>query len=348
MKKIIAALLFLTLTTINAHGPEVPPIATTTHWLIVGGTRGIGYTLADKLTQKENVSCTLFVHDGKKAHSLFDTAPYAPTIIEGAVSDLARLREAAAQASYIVIAGSFPYAVWAENFQAMVINCIAIAQETNATLIYYGRTQRYGLVNPITESSIPQPNSEQGIILDAMQKLLEECTTRTIIIQHGYPFGPRVGDGLLEKAFTEIPNNKNKSWFQSKQKFQWIGSNTAPVQFAYLPNLADATFQIVDDLATRPGHGCITINFAGITVENIDEFGRTYAAIAQVPYELELFSHKMLSLMAPFKSEIKQALDAYDSFTQPSLLTPTTQYAFSITPLQQALEETYTAYAAIK
>jgi nucleoside-diphosphate-sugar epimerase len=333
------------------------PEQTVPKWVIVGGTRGAGYALANELCKTNDCSCTLIVRDDKKAQTLFANATNKPTIIAADVAtDLATLTQTATGASYIVIAALLPYAVWADSFQAMIINCIAAAQETNATLIYYGRIQRYGLVNPITETSISAPNSDQGIILDAMEKLLEECATKTIIIHHSYPFGPNVGDGLLEKNFTEIPLNKNKSWYQSKQKFEWIGSKTVKLQFTYLPDLAKFTKIVAARVANQRNQEstdqqslCTTINFAGLTVNSIDEFGSAYAAIANVPYELELFSSKMLALASTFRPEAKRAKDAFYSFTNELLLSADKQqalYPFELTPLTHALQETYDAYAS--
>lgn len=351
--------LFIFLTLVPFFSSPTPVTEpTVSKWVIVGGTRGAGYALAKELCKTNANGCTLIVRDDQKATALFANEVNKPTIIAADVTtDINAITEAATGASYLVIAALFPYTVWADSFQAMIINCIAAAQATNATIIYYGRIQRYGLVNPITETSIPAPNSDQGIILDAMEKLLEECATKTIIIRHSYPFGPNVGDGLLEKNFTEIPLNKNKSWYQSKQKFEWIGSNSVKIQCTYLPDLAKFTTLFAAVAAQKnqspenidQNSLCTSINFAGLTINNIDEFGSTYAAIAKVPYEPELFSSKMLAIAATFRPEAKRAKDAYYSFTNELLLSDERQKKvcpFELTPLTQALQETYNAYAS--
>jgi len=319
-------------------------------WCIVGGSRGAGNALARNLCDDTSVDCTLFVRDAKKTEDLFKDAPHKPTIVEGDVTtDLDILMEATAHATYIVIAQIFPYAVWEESFQQMVINCIAAAQESNATLIYYGRIQRYGMVNPITESSIATPNSEQGAVLDRMEKLLEEAGVKTILITHSYPFGPNVGDGLLEKNFTEIPKNSDKSWFKSKQKFEWIASDKVKLQFTYLPDLAKFTRTLVEQPAVQSTETptALRVNFAGLTVENINVFGALYCKIADVPYQLDCFSKSTLNLAAAFRPDAKRAKDAFYSFENELLLSNTFQEQicpFSLTPLETALQETYNAY----
>lgn len=319
-----------------------------THWCIVGGTRGAGYALAENLCTDANVDCTLFVRPDsvKKAKKLMEHCVHQPKIIAGDVTtDLQGLIKAANGASYLVIAQAFPYIVWEEAFKAMVANCIAAAQATGATIVYYGRTQRYGLVSPITETTDPKPESLQGTVLNSMESLLEQCSASSIIIHHSYPFGMHGGDGLLDKNFSGIPHNKSKSWLKSKQKFDWIGSNSVKLQVTYLPDLAAFTRLLVAKQPTQ-GHACLTINFAGITLQNIGELASLYCKIAQVPYELNLFSKGKLLAAAFMAPEAKFAIDSYNSFTHEILLDSSLQETlcpFQLTPLETALQTIYAA-----
>lgn len=348
-KKLLYVFLAIGIGTAVAEEPTI-------NWCIVGGTRGIGYADARNICNDPNARCTLFVRPDseKKAKDLMQDTTTPPTVITGDVTtDLAALTEAAQGASYLVIAQTFPYTVWADSYPAMVANCIAAARQVGATIVHYCRLQRYGMVNPILEDSIAQPVSDQGTILDAAAQLLQSSGVPTIIINHGTPFGPQAGDGLLDDSLSKIPFNKGKSWYQAKQKFDWIGTEESAAnirfQFAYLPDLAAFTRQVAATTELTSGAPCLTINFAGITVTNINEFGQTYCNLANVPYELNLYSKSTLTTAAFFKPEAKRGVDSYYAFINEILLDDTLQkalYPFELTSLETALQETYNAYAA--
>jgi len=351
MRKNILLTLLITLISLGGFSAM---LATTskTHWCIVGGTRGAGYALAENLCRDSQATCTLFVRpdSAKKAKKLLDHCPYQPKIVSGDVTtDLQGLVEAASGAAYLVIAQAFPYAVWEESFKAMVANCIAAAQATGSTIIYYGRAQRYGLINPITETTEPKPASLQGTVLNNMEKILEQSPVSSIIIHHSYPFGIHGGDGLLDKNFAGIPQNKNKSWLKGKQKFDWIGSSSTKIQVTYLPDLAAFTRLLVAKEFPQTGCACLTINFAGLTLKNINEMGSLYAQIAKVPYELNVYSKGKLLAAAFMAPEAKFAIDSYDSFTHEILLDSSLQEQicpFPLTSLETALGAIYAANTA--
>jgi hypothetical protein len=328
------------------------------NWCIVGGSRSIGYALAHNLCNDDTVNCTLFVRDEKKTAKLFKDVKHTPTIVEGDIAtDLELLMETTANADYIVIAQTFPYKVWEECFTQMMINCIAAAQACEATIIYFGRIQRYGMINPITETSIAEPNCEQGRIMDEMESLLENSFVNSISITHAYPFGPHSGDGLLEESFENLPKNAESSWFKSKYKFKWIASDSVELQFAYTPDLARFTRTFVALPTTHESPCARRCNFAGITVANINEFAKTYYDItiqgkADAPaYDpaknLDLLKLTSLSMGSAFNPEARRAKDAYYSFENKLLLSNTYQTEacpFTLTPLATALQETYNAY----
>jgi nucleoside-diphosphate-sugar epimerase len=327
-------------------------------WCIVGGNRSIGYALAQNLCNDATVDCTLFVRNEKKTAKLFKDVRYQPTIVEGDIAtDLELLLETTATSDYIVIAQTFPYKVWEECFTQMMINCIAAAQASNATIVYFGRIQRYGMLNPITETSVAMPNCEQGRIMDEMESLLENSLVNSVIITHSYPFGPESGDGLLEENFENMPKNGEGSSFKSKYKFKWIAGDAVKLQFAYTPDLATfaRTFIAAPHAHEAP---CVRrCNFAGITVANISEFakmyyditahGKTSAPAYDPAKNLDLLKSTSLSIAAAFNPEARRAKDAYYSFENELLLSNTYQEAvcpFTLTPLATALQETYNAY----
>jgi len=341
---LFSSILFALSFSYSCLGANAPTPSAKQTWCIVGGTRGPGYALAQNLCNDSSVNCTLFVRDAYKARSLFKNTQNRPTIIEGDVTtDTDALTQAATGATYLVVAQSFPYAVWKESYEAMVTHCITAARSTGATLIYFGRIQRYGLINPITEDSTPVPNCEQGKVLNDLETLLETCGVPTYIICHSYPFGPNVGDGLLETNFTELAPAG------SKKTFDWIASDTVPLQFTFLPDLAAFTRQCVAaiPLTTNP---CFRINFAGITVPSINDFGKAYCDIAQSKYKISLLSKTKLTIGAAFRPEAKRAKDAFYSFDNEILLSSTLQQQvcpFNLTSLNDALTITHAYYATL-
>jgi len=345
MKKMLLFLCALLPTLIMADAPKT--------WCIVGGNRGAGNAIATLICNTPSTRCRLFTRDAAKTAALFTHCLNQPEIVNGDVTtDLEGLINAATNASYLVIAGAFPYNIWAKSFEAMILNCIAAAQKTGSTLIYYGRILRYGLVNPIKEDSAAAPCSEQGKVMNAMETILENCGLPLIMIPHSYPFGPRVGDGLLEKNFSEVPKNKGKKWFQSTQKFEWIGKQI-PSQFTFVDDLARFTVQVTELVEKNPALlPCFKIQFPGLTLSSIDELGSLYCEIAQVPYEPSFYTKLGLTLAAAVRPDAKRATDAFYSFEQPILLYDQADSKqkllcpFELTPLRKALHITFDAYAA--
>jgi hypothetical protein len=239
----------------------------------------------------------------------------------------------------------------------MMVNCIAAAQAANATIIYYGRTLRYGMIDPITETSQAEPNSEQGRIMDEMESLLENSLVNSVLITHSYPFGPNNGDGLLEDNFDNLPKNAESSSFKAKYKFKWIATDTVELQFTYTPDLARFTREFVK-LHGAQGAPCMhRCNFAGLTVATINEFAKTYHDITingkngapeyDAKKNLDLLKLTSLSMASAFNDEARRAKDAYYSFANKLLLSNTYQEQvcpFTLTPLATALQETYNAY----
>ena len=338
------ALIFWSTSAVISATPDASALPTTPLWCVVGGSRNTGYAMAHNLCNDSSARCRLFVYDKKKIEKMFASTPNKPEIIEGDVTkeeQLPDLIKAAQGASYLVIAQVFPYAVWEKSYLAMVAHCIAAAKATGARLVYFGRTQRYGLVSPIVEDSLAKPNSVQGTVLDEAEKLIANAGVASIVIRHSYPFGPNVGDGLLEKNFSTIAAHKKKP----KQKFEWIASKTTKLQFTFLPDLAAFTRMVADQTKAAQS---VVVHFAGITLDSIETLGSKYCALAGSICQCDLLMRGKLSLATVINKEAKRALDAYYSFENEILLDSSYQekeFPFPLTSLDEALQKTYTFYA---
>ena len=78
----------------------------------------------------------------------------------------------------------------------------------SATFVFLGRPYKYGSQHLISETSTPKPNSNQGSVLEQIEQQIHDAAipgsdgaslVKTRIICHSFPFGPSIGDGLLEK-----------------------------------------------------------------------------------------------------------------------------------------------------
>ena len=103
-----------------------------------------------------------------------------------------------------------------KSIRKLIDTCLTLAHEHNSTLIYFD-VSLYGAQESITETTTPQPNSDQGRVLQEIEDQIETVgknrLAKTRIITHAYPFGPNVGDGLLSTNFS---NMLKKSWLGTR------------------------------------------------------------------------------------------------------------------------------------
>lgn len=297
--------------------------SSTENWLIVGGTRGVSHALVTELTNQD-IPCTLFVFDAAKARRYFGDKDTV-TIVEGKVAqDQEGLVAAADGASHIFMGQSFPYNIWEQSIRRSITNCLAAAKASGARFIYPGRVYPKGLQTPITEETPSEPVSDckQGAVLKEIESMIEiaalqgDCTAD--IVRHSYPYGPAVGEGMLDTNFREIPRNQKRSWWQSTQKFEWIAATDIPVQLSYTPDLA----RFIIEYAHRDDQSAFSvINFAGHTFESVDQFGAAFCELAGQEYEASPYSHAMLTIAATMgRPEAKRGNDIFYSFENSILL----------------------------
>lgn len=345
---------FLTLIAVVASSVSLCANTASEKWLIIGGTRGAGYALAQELESRmkddKNLSCSLFVNDEKKAKKLFGESS-ALNWTEGKVAtDIKSLEKAAQGATYIVIAATFPYKIWEKSIGGMIDNCLTVARKENSTLIYLGRIFKYGKQKNITEESEATPNSTQGRVLKKIEEQLEQAGTsnlvKTRIICQSYPFGPNVGDGLLDTNFREMLKS---SWLGSSGKFEWIARGDVSLQLTYTPDLARFIIDYVkhDELSKLNFH---RINFEGIRVPSINKLGTAYAKKAGVEgdYNLSLYSHAGLTMASWVRPEATRAKDVYYAFENELILDGTLRRSlfkdYELTSLDEAVNATYQWY----
>lgn len=352
-KMILSVLLFATITTVYTAS-ENDPIALTPpsqHWLVLGGTRGVAHALVAALAHN-NIPCTVLVREAKKARQYFG-ANRTVTIVEGdAVADYAALASAGSKATHIFMGQTFPFKVFEQSERAMAEHCIRLATQQNALLIYPGRIYKYGKITPISEdmSATPLRDCKHGMVLKDIEDSLEAATfqkkCRVRIVRHSYPWGKAVGENMVEKNLRGIPKNATLSWWQKRQKFEWIATTQCPIQLSYTPDLADF---IIRYAQWSPATWFDTINFAGTTFESMDEFGKAICAYIGEEYESDAHTRMWLELAAnTIEPEAARGLDVYYTFETALLLNPAkmerTFPSFKHTDLDTAIADTIQWY----
>lgn len=330
------------------------------HMCIVGGSRGAGYNLAMEVLKDPDSTCTLLTRKPEEVEPLYSHLENKPTIVKGKVTEeTGSLIGASQGADYIVMAQTFPYKIWDKSLRKMTTHCVDAAITTGATLVYYGRVYAKGIIKdevgnilPIKEDSapnfdnIPKGQGSQSKTLNDIEMQIADSSCKSVIIRHGYPWGPNTGDGLLHKNFTEIARSSTRSWFSSAS-FRWIGSDTTSTPVTYLPDLSRFTLQYLALLPVQEANHAI-INYAGDNVDGIKDIGEAYMNLCDLDYDSDIVSKGKLSIGASFNKEAKRAKDVYYAFVNEILLDETARkslFTFTSTPREQAIQQTYDWYA---
>jgi hypothetical protein len=350
---------FFTFSTVHAHS-----------WVILGGNRGAGYALASEILTHAGDTCTLLVRDAAKTAELFANKDHSNLRIVEAdvVKDVTTITRECSDADFIVPTQTFPYKnkIWERSLPQMIDNALDAAQSSGATVIYYGRIYPYAVTRIITETTAQEPEktfppTKDGastipttvrVLGEVEQKLEQAHGVKTIIIRHSTPFGPHIGDGLLEPSFRGIPKNKNLSWYQSTNTFRWIGSSetkarTLPIQMTYTPDLARFTYTYGTSLVHGEKQHDL-INFAGINT-TLDQFAHAYCAIAESDCAFTIHSSSALSFASIADSEAERANSVFYSFENEILLDATHQkevFPFELTSLEDSLTAVFDAYTS--
>lgn len=331
------------------------------HMCIIGGSRGAGYNLAVEVLKDPSNTCTLLTRKPAEVAPLYEGMAHKPTIVQGKVTEeTGSLIEAATGADYIVIAQTFPYKIWDKSIRKMTTHCVDAAIATGATLVYFGRVYAKGILKddpgnilPIKEDSeprfdtIPKGQGVQSKTLNDIEMQIADSSCKSVIIRHGYPYGPNTGDGLLHKNFSEIAKSATRSWFSSSARFRWVGSDETSMPVTYLPDLARFTLQYLALLPVKEANHAV-INFAGDNVNGMREIGEAYMNMCDQDYDNDILSKSKLSMGAAFNKEAKRAKDVFYAFVNEILLDESARkslFTFTSTPREKAIQETYDWYA---
>lgn len=181
-------------------------------------------------------------------------------IIEVDARDAESVVAAASGADVVLDALNVPYADWARLALPFADTAIAAARESGATLVFPGNLYSYGAGMParIDETTSMHPTSRKGAIRIAVETRLREAAEgglRTIVLRAGDYFG---GEG-------------RGSWFDriivreiAAGQLTYPGPLDVIHEWAYLPDLAQAMVQLVDQRERLAPFA--TLGFAGHAV----------------------------------------------------------------------------------
>ena len=211
-------------------------------------------------------------------------------IIEVDARDAESVVAAASGADVVLHALNVPYADWARLALPFADTAIAAARESCATLVFPGNLYSYGAGMParIDETTSMHPTSRKGAIRIAVETRLREAAEgglRTIVLRAGDYFG---GEG-------------RGSWFDriivreiAAGQLTYPGPLDVIHEWAYLPDLAQAMVQLVDQRERLASFA--TLGFAGHAVTG-RELAAAISRACRRNFKIDFMPWRLLKVM---------------------------------------------------
>jgi nucleoside-diphosphate-sugar epimerase len=306
-------------------------------FLLIGPTRNIGYNLAHLLLNQK-IQVTLLTWNKAKTKPLF-AAYDGLEIIEGLIEkEWEVIKKAATGKNIIFYCPHFPTKEWEKNMPTATRHVIEAAQATGATIIYPSKSHSVGNVDgPITEEMPTQPCSNQGRVLDEIEKMLQKATEdgrcKVIIVRHAHVFGPNVAAGLFNHVFKNAVN---------KQPLEWVNRIDIGFQMTYAPDVAELMFKLaqLDNLANFS-----LFNYGGIIANPVESWLKQLAEVAGIPFKTSINGWFKVTALSFFNSAAKACKDIFYTFEKPITLDDTkirTLFPnFSPTEMKFAIQTTF-------
>lgn len=314
--------------------------------LVLGATGGVGGAVALELIRRGR-PVRLLLRDPAKAASRFGQAAEVE-VIAGDALDADALRDAARGVAAIFHGVNYPYHCWRPNMTRVTDNVVAAASAAGsspARIVFPGNV--YGLGRqtgtPLAEDTADRPCSSKGALRVELEDTLRRAAAAGVPVLNlraGDYFGPTVRNGLVDRLFGNAAAGRRP---------QFLGRRDIPHQFAFMPDLARATV----DLMLRPDapEGYDLVHFPGHLVATLDEFcgaiaraaGRPGLKPSPVPWPL-------VRLAGLFDPATRGVLELRYLFDEALIIDGGRLGArlpeFRPTPLQQAIVATLESYRA--
>jgi nucleoside-diphosphate-sugar epimerase len=221
---------------------------------------------------------------------------------------------AATEADLIVHAANPPgYRNWDTLAPAMLEGVIAGAKASGATILFPGNVYNYGpdlYQKPggavIQETSPQNPITRKGRIRVEMERRLEACGAKTIIVRAGDFFGPGANSWFAQLVKPAKP----------VRGVVYPGDRDAGHAWAYLPDLAEAMVRVVERRAELPTFA--TFNFGGHWFDRGVEVAEAVLRSANKPQgRIGTFPWPMARVLSPVAPLFREVLEMRYLWTYP-------------------------------
>ena len=248
---------------------------------------------------------------------------------------------------YIVFAVNVPYHLWEATMEKALSNCILLAKQWNAAIIFPGNVYSlqpiYNL--PLNEDHILTPITRKGKLRVKMENMLKESKLNVLLIRANDYYGPTAHNGMLEMIFHNPLKKKKINCFGKNIIHEWV----------YLPDLAKATVLLLEVLDfTIPYQ---VVHFQGTITLKRNEFMNKVAMHAaqlnnSVPVKISPIPWFILSLYSLIDPVTKELLEMKYLFNNTLLLDNTKLKQllpeFKLTDVDEAIHNTLEAITRIE
>lgn len=286
----------------------------------------------------------ILVRDAEKASRRF-TDPRRVEAVKGDVFDESTLVPALKNVDVIYFGVNFPYAMWEQDFPRAAQAVINAAKSVGAAVVFPGNTWALGPASK-THYSEDAPNApccKKGVIRAEVERMFREAAEKSggrfqvINVRSAECFGPTIRNGVVKRVFEAAA---------LKKPIKFIGRLAAPHQWAYAPDMARATLDMVPIRARFAPYE--VVNFPGYTTPKQEQFLRMVAERAGRATQQISASWGMVKFKALVSREAKELLDLRHLYDGGVLLElgKLKKYApaFKATPAELAIDETNVAF----
>ena len=253
--------------------------------LVLGATGGIGSAVADRLSARGWHVRALVRDPARLAGSTFE-------VLRGDAMQPESVVAAARGADLIVHAVNPPgYRNWGTLVLPMLESTLAAARASGARVVLPGTVYNYGpdvFGTRIDEEAAQKPVTRKGAIRVELERRLAESGQRALIVRTGDFFGP----GAANNWFSQGLVTPGKPLARVVDP----GARGVGHQWAYLPDVAKAMVELVEQEATLP-------RFARFHMEgHFDSDGTEFiAAIQRIVGKVPVwgFPWRLVGLLSP-------------------------------------------------
>ncbi len=203
--------------------------------LILGLTGGIGRAVANSLS-KRGIPLRAMVRDADKAANYIEGIQNIE-IVAGDVSKPADLKKAFEGIEIVYYCINIPYNLWEQKALRLLKNCVDVATEHHAKLVFPGNVYIYGHAkyNPVDEKHPHAAHTKKGQIRMEMEEMLalarkDNSLDYTIIRMPDF-YGPFVINGFSEQLFINAIKGKT---------LRWIGKLDVDCELIYIEDGGEA------------------------------------------------------------------------------------------------------------